>query len=77
MKIRLRCFTGLRRYAPEGKGDVTLEMEGETSVGRLLQSLGVPDEIQLFIAVNGRKVEADHLLRNGDEVVIFTNMEGG
>ena len=28
-------------------------------------------------AANEPKTAADHRLRNGDEVVIFTNMEGG
>jgi len=28
-------------------------------------------------AANEPKTSADHRLRNGDEVVIFTNMEGG
>jgi molybdopterin converting factor small subunit len=37
----------------------------------------VPPDIAPFIAVNGRKVAQDHRLRDGDEVVLFTHMEGG
>lgn len=77
MKVRVRCFTGMRRYAPDGRGDFTLEMAEGSPVGRLLGHLKVPAGAGVFIAVNGRRAAPDHVLRDGDEVVVFELMEGG
>lgn len=77
MKVRVRCFTGMRRYAPDGKGDFTLEMAEGAPVARLLGHLKVPADAGVFIAVNGRRAGSDHVLRDGDEVVMFEHMEGG
>lgn len=77
MKIRVRCFTGMRPYAPEGEGDVKIELAEGTRVGQLLDQMGVPADVRPFIAVNGRKTDQDKTLYDGDDVVLFTQMEGG
>lgn len=77
MKIRVRCFTGMRRYAPNGKGDFSLELPEEASVGQMLETLGVPPGMHPFIAVNGRQAETGQRLREGDGVVVFSLAEGG
>ena len=77
MKVRVRCFTGMRRYAPDGKGDFRLELPEGASVEKMLETLGVPPEMRPFIAVNGRQAEAGHRLRDGDGVVVFSLAEGG
>lgn len=77
MKIRVRCFTGMRQYAPEGEGDSKTELAEGTRVGQLLDQMGVPADVRPFIAVNGRKTDQDKTLYDGDDVVLFTQMEGG
>ena len=77
MKIRVRCFTGMRRYAPKGNGDFEIEIDIAARVGTLLDSLGVTAEERPFIAVNGYQADRDKPLMDGDTVVLFTSMEGG
>ena len=77
MKVRVRCFTGMRRYAPGGDGDFEMALAEGSSAGQLLEALGVPPDLNPFVAVNGGKVELDRILRDGDEVVVFSQMEGG
>ena len=77
MKIRVRCFTGMRQYAPEGEGDVKVALAEDSRVRQLLDQMGVPADAQPFIAVNGCKADHGKILRDGDEVVLFTQMEGG
>lgn len=77
MKIRVRCFTGMRQYAPDGKGDFELEPETGARVGRLLDQMGVPADTRPFIAVNGFRTDRKKILNDGDTVVLFTSMEGG
>jgi hypothetical protein len=67
----------MRQYAPGGAGDFELELAEASSARRLLEVLGVPADQKPFVAVNGRKVEMTYLLCNGDEVVLFDQMEGG
>jgi molybdopterin converting factor small subunit len=77
VKIRVRCFTGMRRYAPDDKADFPLEMTEGATVRELLETLQIPADPWPFIAVNAQKVEANGALHDGDDVVMFTPMEGG
>lgn len=77
MNVRVRCFTGMRPYAPDGQGDFSLELVEGATLRELLRQLQVPADATPFIAVNGRRAEAHHTLHDGDEVVMFTTMEGG
>jgi hypothetical protein len=65
----------MRQYAPDG--DFTTESAEGTRVGQLLDQMGVPADAQPFIAVNGRKTGRNKTLHDGDDVVLFTQMEGG
>lgn len=77
MKIRVRCFTGMRQYAPEGNGDFEIEIDAGSRVGTLLDKMGVTAEEAPFIAVNGYRTDREKHLRDGDTIVLFTSMEGG
>ena len=77
MKVRVRCFTGMRRYAPGEASDFEMELAEPFSARQLLDALGVPPDLDPFVAVNGRKVDKAHALHDGDEVVLFRQMEGG
>jgi molybdopterin converting factor small subunit len=76
-KIRVRCFTGMRRYAPGGKGDFEMAVEEGSRVEALLDRLGVSSDERPFVAVNGTRAEDDHPLNDGDTIVLFTPADGG
>ena len=77
MIVRVKCFTGMRRFAPDGRIDFDIELDAGAQVAHLLERLGVPVATDVIAAVNGRRAERDALLREGDAVVLFTPMEGG
>lgn len=77
MKIRVRCFTGMRRYAPGGRGDFEQELAPGARVGQLLDQMGVPAAAGPFAAVNGVRADRQAILKDGDTVVLFTPAEGG
>ena len=77
MKVRVRCFTGMRRYAPGGRGDFEMTVEGGGRVEDLLRRLGVPTDERPFIAVNGVPAEGRQRLNDGDTIVFFTPADGG
>ncbi len=77
MNVRVKCFTGMRRYAPEGQSEFALTLEAGASAAQLLDQLNVPADAGALIAVNGMRADRDKRLQDGDTVVLFTPMEGG
>jgi sulfur carrier protein ThiS len=75
--VRVKCFTGLRRFAPDGRKDFTIELDAGAKVAHLLDRLGVPVATDVIAAVNGRRVDREAPLEDGDTLVLFTPMEGG
>ncbi len=77
MIVRVKCFTGMRRFAPADRTEFDIEIEAGASVARLLTLLEVPPDIQPIVAVNGARAETSKPLRDGDKIVLFTPVEGG
>ena len=77
MIVRVRCFTGMRRYAPEGQSEFTQTLEAGARVALLLAQLNIPADAGVLIAVNGARADNDNVLQDGDTIVLFTPMEGG
>ncbi|MFZ5945492.1 MAG: MoaD/ThiS family protein [Bacillota bacterium] len=75
MEIEVRLFAHLRQLAPDGPIKVVLD-DGST-VQRLIDHLGINNEKNLIIMVNGRRQEEDTELFNADRVGIFPPVGGG
>jgi sulfur carrier protein ThiS len=78
MNITLKLFASLRRYLPE---DCTgsacdLEVDPGTTVADVLARYGVPTE-GIVILVNGRSVDLDQALEEGDVMAVFHALAGG
>jgi molybdopterin converting factor small subunit len=74
MEIEVRLFAGLRKYKNE-KNRIRLE-EG-TSVGGLLEKIGIPPAEVAIILVDGRHARRDRPLREGETVSLFPAIAGG
>ena len=79
MKVHVRLFASLDRYAPSGKkaDDHAVTLEGEATVGSLLDRLGVPAGVVKLIFVNGVHATPETVLRPGDRVGVFPPVAGG
>lgn len=79
MQVEVRLFATLRHYLPDVRvGDpyyLTLP-EGAT-VADVLSALGVPVDDTKQTFVNGRSVEFDYVLGDGDRVGVFPPIAGG
>jgi molybdopterin converting factor small subunit len=76
--VRLALFADLRRLLPAGHdGPLTFSLERGATVADLLAAAGVPEGGDITIGRNGEQVDRDALLADGDEVVLFSPMEGG
>ncbi|UCF83456.1 MAG: MoaD/ThiS family protein [Desulfobacteraceae bacterium] len=77
MRIWIRLFANLKKYAPGGDSNFNLELGSGATVGRLLESLDVPAPVKAVILVNGRHAKEETQLADGDTVILFPPMAGG
>lgn len=76
--VRLQLFADLRRFLPKGHtGPIELEMPADATVAELLERAGVPAAEDITVGLNGEQGGRESVLHEGDEVVLFSPMEGG
>ena len=73
MWVEVHLTATLRHFLPPGTiGDhVGLELPVGTTVGQVVHSLRVPDELERLTVVNGRDAGPDHVLSDGDVLSLF------
>ena len=78
ISVTLNLFGDLRRYQPAGEsGPARLACASGTTIGELLQRLGIPPGEETAISLNGELASISHVLRDGDEIILFGPSEGG
>jgi len=78
MLVRVRHFAILRER--RGKGEETVEVEGDLTVGRLYDQLFPASSLgalPVMYAVNQQYVTKDYVLKAGDEVAFIPPLGGG
>ena len=77
MKINLELMGPLVDFLPDSdKGKATLTLNNEASIADLLNKLKIKRKV--VVAVNGDEEKGlDHVLSDGDEVLVFTVVSGG
>jgi molybdopterin converting factor small subunit len=79
MKVEVRIFATLRRYVPElGVGEPkVLDLPEGTTFKALRDQLELPPEEVRVIMRNGRHVELDELIADGDRIAYIPAVAGG
>lgn len=77
MKVEVKLFDLLRRYAPDNQNVFHVQLQPGVSVGELLEKLQIPPSVRRTVLVNGRRVEDKTLLSSDDTLVIMSPIEGG
>ena len=76
--VRLTLFADLKRYLPKGQtGALSFDVVAGSTVGALLARAGIPACEEITVGLNGNQGDRDSILSGGDEVVVFSPMEGG
>jgi sulfur carrier protein ThiS len=57
--------------------DLDVELPGGTTVEQLIKSLALPDGLNIFASINGRKEPLKRILNDGDEVKLISILSGG
>jgi len=79
MCITVRLYATLRKYEPAlSRGAaLPLEVPPGTTVGQVVQQLGIPDGVPLVAMVNAAVCRLDHVLVEGDRLMLFPPVAGG
>lgn len=76
--VRLTLFADLRRFEPKGSnGPRTFALRPGATVADLVAEAGIPPTEDVTVGLNGERAALDAVLGEGDEVVLFSQMEGG
>ena len=75
MKVRVVLFGALRKRA--GVVESELELSDGARVADVLAALGLPDRVDTWALVDGRRAGRDRRLRDGAEVQLFQPVGGG
>jgi len=77
IEVAFRFYEELNDYLPERcrKRDFEVRFEGSVTVGKAIESLGVPlSEVDLIL-VNGKSVSFRYRLKDGDRVSVYPIFE--
>ena len=78
ISVRVSLFADLRRFLPKGAdGPQTYTLPAGATVADLLAAIGVPAADEVTPGLNGELAGRDAVLRDGDDLVLFSPMEGG
>ena len=76
MSVTVHMHGNLRRFMPEGRDRVAMEIAPGTSIATLLLSLGA-DRDAWLVAVNGHACGQDRILAEGDLLDCFEPVAAG
>jgi sulfur carrier protein ThiS len=76
MTVTVHMHGNLRRFMPEGRDRMAMEVGEGTTIQTLLSSLGAERDTWL-VAVNGTTVDQGRVLGPGDQLDCFEPMTGG
>jgi len=79
MKVTVHLHTVLQRQTPEGLvRQLEVTVPPQSAVNDLLTQLEIDFPLDsLLLVVNGRLVEKDHVLQEGDQVNLMPAISGG
>lgn len=77
MRVQVKLYSELKRYAPGEKNVFMLEYPPESTVGDLLDALKISAEVPRFILIDGMLSNENSPLTEGCTVVLFTPVCGG
>ena len=79
MRLEVHLFATLGPYLPEGaQGDgAVMAFPAGTTVGDVVQALGIPSDVPFMTVVNGHDAEPGRVLAEGDVLAMFPPLVGG
>jgi len=77
MKIELRLYGGLNRFAPDGQTCSALRVAPSATIHDVVTCLGIPDTFHITFLRNGRREALSTRLEPGDTLTLLPDIDGG
>lgn len=79
MTITVAMYAGLARFLPSGAQDrkAAIDVPDGAAVQDVIRRLGIPDDVLCIPVVNGARVTAERVLRDGETLSLFPPLAGG
>ncbi|MEW6243324.1 MAG: MoaD/ThiS family protein [Bacillota bacterium] len=77
MAISVVLYGGIGRYLPDGSERVLVDYREGMTVGDVLDGLPIPADEIWMTSVSRQIVPREHMLSDGDELLIFAPVAGG
>jgi len=74
MKVEIKLFASLQKFMPNAE---KVELDNNCTVLDLLEKIGINSSEVAITLVNGRHVDLDQRLHEGETVAIFPPIAGG
>jgi molybdopterin converting factor small subunit len=74
MKLEIKLFASLQKFMPKVE---KIELDDNCTVLELLEKIGINSSEVAITLVNGRHVQLDQTLHDGETVAIFPPIAGG
>lgn len=79
MRLTVKLFATLGKFRPDAAGEKPFELQVHdgATVQKVIEMLGLPENVVRVVFVNGRARPLDWTLSDGDELGIFPPIGGG
>ncbi len=78
ISITVKLYADLRRFLPKGEdGPLYFTLAAGSTVADVIERIGVPVREEITAGIDNALAQRDTVLRDGDELLLFTPMEGG
>lgn len=77
MRVSVQLTGHLVEFFPELRQAVSVELLDAVTVADLLAAVKVPVELPSVVSVNQERVSLDHVLADGDTVLLISPLAGG
>jgi len=77
MKIQLKLFANVKQYHPNDDQNIPVEYSDGSTVGEIIDALGIPEKLAKIVFVNGIQAGPEVTLKEGDRLAVFPPLAGG
>ena len=79
MEIEIKLWGNIAYHSAEARGRFSMRkpIEDGKTVQELVAELKLPQDLHYIVTVNGRAIESEYVLKNGDEVALYSPFSGG
>jgi sulfur carrier protein ThiS len=79
VELEIKLWGNIAYHSAEARGRFSLKksVDEGTTVQEVVEELKLPKGLNYIISVNGRAIEAEYILKDGDEVALYSPFSGG